>query len=442
MGRFIFILISLFVYYFFILNSPSKYSDQSIYLSNALLFCYSLWRLCSDKKMPYSVQKMFYLFILFFMTIAPLLQYKDGVQTVGGYRIYAETYFYLNVILLLCLFVYDIVYVKYLTTKDVDIQKFSILKKEQKVESDRWYRSLLILSLINILITCYIFRDNYLLLFFRGFESADKSDLIGNQILRAFYGAVIRPFPVICCFYYLLLGKKRERKLLFITLSLFSNFPLSLARLYAAAFYIPMILILFPYFRKGFRFVYLFVIGLLVAFPFLNQFRSFSLDKRIGLGFDFEMFTSINFDSYQSFAWVFQNGEITNGRQLMCVLFFWIPRSLWPDKPYMSGRMIAEKYNLWFEQISMNYFGEGYLNFGIVGVLLFTVLLAYVSARFDKLYWMTNVGYIYNSFSVFYLLFIGMFFFIMRGDLMNAFSYTISLFFGAYIVYRLTKKFY
>lgn len=160
------------------------------------------------------------------------------------------------------------------------------------------------------------------------------------------------------------------------------------------------------------------------------------------MGFDFDMFTSINFDSYQSLAWVFQNNEVTNGRQLMCVLFFWIPRSFWPDKPYMSGRMIAEKYNLWFEQISMNYFGEGYLNFGIMGVLLFTVVLAYISARFDKLYWVTNIGKIHNSFAVFYLLFMGMFFFIMRGDLMNAFSYTLSLLFGAYLVYRLTREFY
>ena len=444
MVRLLFVIIAFLIYAFYILGASGSYSDESIYVLNALLFSYSLMRLFLGRQYPYSMQKMFYLFMLFFMVIAPILQYKEGIQTVGGYRISSDTYLFVNALLLSVVVVFDLSYACFFRKKGRDGVPFSIERKEYAAESERWFKALFFCAIVSLLITCYVHRNHLLLLFFRGIESSDigKNDLIENQIFRAFYNAFVRPIPMLCCLYYLLLGKKPERKVLFIILALFTNFPLSLARLYAAAFYIPMILILIPAFRKGFRFIYLFILGLLVVFPFLNQFRSFSIKHRIEMGFDFDMFTSINFDSYQSLAWVFQNNEVTNGRQLMCVLFFWIPRSFWPDKPYMSGRMIAEKYNLWFEQISMNYFGEGYLNFGIMGVLLFTVVLAYISARFDKLYWVTNIGKIHNSFAVFYLLFMGMFFFIMLGDLMNAFSYTLSLLFGAYLVYRLTREFY
>ena len=40
---------------------------------------------------------------------------------------------------------------------------------------------------------------------------------------------------------------------------------------------------------------------------------------------------------------------------------------MWPDKPIGSGGFIAEQYDFFFDHISLNYWAEGYINFGILG---------------------------------------------------------------------------
>jgi len=52
------------------------------------------------------------------------------------------------------------------------------------------------------------------------------------------------------------------------------------------------------------------------------------------------MFVARDFDSYQNFAIVFFEDFITYERQLLGALLFWVPRSIWPNKPIGSGAFV------------------------------------------------------------------------------------------------------
>ncbi|MBS5037215.1 MAG: O-antigen polysaccharide polymerase Wzy [Fusobacterium sp.] len=79
----------------------------------------------------------------------------------------------------------------------------------------------------------------------------------------------------------------------------------------------------------------------------------------------------------------------------------------------------------------MNYFGEGYINFGYIGIVLFIIFIAYINARFDKLYWNYREK---NYFVVFYLIMLSMEIFILRGDLMSSFAYLIDSFLSGIVI--------
>jgi oligosaccharide repeat unit polymerase len=133
-----------------------------------------------------------------------------------------------------------------------------------------------------------------------------------------------------------------------------------------------------------------------------------------------------NFDAYQNFARVVHDNFISYGRQLIGTIFFFIPRSIWPNKPTGSGSTLADMNGQPFGNISMPYIAEGYINFGIFGVILFMFFLGYILNTFDTFFW-NNKKNKTTLFNVYYTILIGLIFFIMRGDMLSSISYTIGL---------------
>ncbi|TGY05115.1 oligosaccharide repeat unit polymerase [Muribaculum sp. NM65_B17] len=444
--RSIFIFFNAFIFvmaiYAIMIASPGKYKSDAVYLSNAAIIIYSLLHILSNENKAYSAKKIFYLFIFFFMGIAPLMQFKMGTETVGGYKISEDTYIITNLITLLMLFIYDLTYnysYKHINKPILTLDKTPVSVKKIK----KWRAILLGISIVSVAYTIFYFRNNLYLLIFRGL-----SDIVGDDVSQKsgnftgpLFDCIIRPLSVVCCINYWAIGKSKTYKFYFFILMLISCFPISLARLRTAAYYMPLLILAFPKIRYNNRFIFLFLIGFLVIFPLLNNFRTWSNGSFEFSNLDFNMFCNMNYDSYQSFAFVVQNGIVTYGRQLLVVLFFWIPRSIWPDKPYMSGRWVAHEHDLWFDQISMNYFGEGFINGGILGVIVFTIFLAFITAKFDKSYWIFYKGSPNNLFAPFFLLFIGMYFFFMRGDLMYGTQYTICLLGTNFLIYKISRHY-
>ena len=85
----------------------------------------------------------------------------------------------------------------------------------------------------------------------------------------------------------------------------------------------------------------------------------------------------MNFDASQEFMIAMKWQTITWGYQLLGALFFFVPRAIWATKPIGSGAMLASHQPRAFTNIAMPYWGEGYMNFGILGVVIFTIILAY-----------------------------------------------------------------
>jgi oligosaccharide repeat unit polymerase len=196
-----------------------------------------------------------------------------------------------------------------------------------------------------------------------------------------------------------------------------------------AALYIPFIIHFSNLWNKPYRLQFSLLISLFFIFPLLNLFRYFNSEEfnlDIIKHFDFTFLDSGNFDAYQNFARTINQDFITFGSQLSVVFLFFIPRSIWPSKPYGSGSTLAEINGQSFGNISMPYMAEGYVNFGFLGVALFMFILGVILNSLDYKFW-NNKTEKSTPFTIYYSMLIGLIFFIMRGDLLSSFTYTVGL---------------
>jgi oligosaccharide repeat unit polymerase len=388
---------------------------------------------------------MFFLFSFFFFGVAPLLQYSNNVRIFGGV-LTENDYFFTNLIVIAILVLYTFFYsIFYKYTNGV--MKSSFVDKF-KVPIKLSSKQIVVLLCISAFSFFILFRYNHyslLNMLVRRWETgiAISQNIVENKSIMLITTNFFRPISMVCFLYYGFIQKKQ--KVIYVILfglAVLTCFPTGMARFAAASLYIPVCLMLFSTLRKQNVFSLCLMFGLLVFFPFLDQFRRFSTQTGIKkFAFNFDMFMQGHFDSYANFAQILSHNIITDGRQLLGVLFFWVPRSLWPNKPIGTGAFLSDKIGLSYNNISANFFAEGYANFGFIGILLFVLLIAFITAKFDKLYWTNNAFKLNNIFTVFYLILLGLFFFILRGDLLSSFAYTMgyiaSVFFVFFIVNRL-----
>ena len=152
------------------------------------------------------------------------------------------------------------------------------------------------------------------------------------QSISLIVNLFIRPMPLICLVIYKLFKKHKRLdfiEIILILITLFSNSPIGMARFQAAALYIPILLVYFKPLSRKLNFTLLFCFGLLVVFPFLNQFRYVdTIENEVFL--NTEMFTEEHFDAYQNTVNVVKNETITYGNQILGVVFFYVPDQFGP----------------------------------------------------------------------------------------------------------------
>ena len=378
----------------------------------------------------FSLYKLFHLFFLFFFCISPSIQFKESISfldTSFGDDIYIETSF----LLLICLLTYHLFYNSFRKKKE-HAPSPTIKEQPGKAISTTKEIMMVIFSISIFFLILYKNNFNYLSILFRGGEFVDRKSLSNssNLILNNF----LRPMPLILYLstFYI---KLRHRFIRYVLLMIvfISCPPTGMARFAAAEIYLPILLTSMPLFKKKNYFVIISTFGLLIAFPFLNNFRHFNEGTELTVGLDFSQFEELHFDTFSMFMRVVKDDIITYGQQLIGVFLFFIPRSIWPNKPIGSGSFVAHETDLSFDNISMPYFAEGYINFGFIGIILFTYLLAVITAKADQYFWGKSEKKIND---IAYLLFCGLLIFILRGDLMSSFSYTC----GALASYVIIKK--
>lgn len=408
----------------------------SIYAIFTLLMCVSVKELYNNRHMPFSLQKMFFIFWLFFISIAPVAQFKKNVRIWGGVPLTEWDYVYAGVILLIVLLIYNIVYNNNISRGS---KPLSILLYCETIKI-RYKKPTIIFNLILITICSLItlsyfwFCDfNPYLIFFRVEDlMSDNSQQI-SPIQSLIFGATIRPLNlIIFCIYKMIYPKENKVAVIIFLLGLLAMFPTGTSRASAAAVYIPVVLVSIPLLRKRWVFVNVMMAAVFVIWPFLTLFRNSEKLEEGKFVIDTSLFTAGDMDAFSSFARVLKFDIITYGYQLLGNFLFFVPRSIWADKPEGSSFLLSKICNLDLDNISCLYFAEGYINFGLIGVFLFTYVLARVSAALDRFYWIKC----YSSalFSIIYFVCIGFIFLILRGDLLSSVSYFIGMCVCIYLV--------
>jgi hypothetical protein len=114
------------------------------------------------------------------------------------------------------------------------------------------------------------------------------------------------------------------------------------------------------------------VVGFVVVFPLADAFRTEqtgSLDAVTPasslLNPDYDAYAQLDNTS----LYVERQG-LTDGRQALGVLLFWVPRATWQDKPEDTGIVLANFREYTFTNLSAPMWAELFINFGWPGVAL------------------------------------------------------------------------
>jgi len=250
----------------------------------------------------------------------------------------------------------------------------------------------------------------------------------------------LRAIPLLSLAGFILLKKKwankREWRFLLtalILINLLVNNPLASSRYWAGTVVLGFIVMLFRRLNIGRGYLAAaLLVGILFLFPLSNELR-YKTVETISLS-DFRLsglktaYTSPHFDAYEmgvhTLQYVGKEG-VTWGRQLLGPLFFWIPRALWRGKPVGSGGVVASYFAYPQINLSCPLPFEGYINFGVIGLIVFAYLIGVLFSSLDEYHWKVSTATSSEVISAYYPFLLGFSFLAMRGDLMSGFSYTV-----------------
>jgi hypothetical protein len=133
----------------------------------------------------------------------------------------------------------------------------------------------------------------------------------------------------------------------------------------------------------------------------------------------------------------------TSGRQLLTALAFPVPRSYWPAKSVGSGALVHGELKKEWTNVSCPLPAEGYINFGLLGTLLFSALFAAGAHRYDAYYWRWRTQRAHlGDFSfplLFYPVVLMLAFFLLRGDLLSSLATGLGLYAAGYFFHALLR---
>lgn len=427
---------SLLVYYqltwLFLDDLPGLYiAINSLFLACCIYF------LLLGNKYPFSLYHCFYLFYLLFFGLTPPMEMYLGAIYWGAPQTVFSQYELVTFLALLSLFVFHYSYRLSFTRKSRRTNNSPSEAETGKDTSSPLI--LLLLSMFGFASILYFNNFSYISVLFRGGELVDRIDL--GQIWNLIYSQVIFPIPCVALVVYLQSpSSKRNALVTLVLLVIFvlANPATGMARWKAAAFYIAVLVSFFPMIMNyRFLMVTLLSVGLLFIFPILNNFRNYAAGASL-FEFDSSFIYAGHFDTFQSFANAVDQSFISYGYQLLGALFFFVPRSYWPTKPVGSGTEMAGQNNFTFDNISMNFLAEGYVNFGFPGIFLFAAFAGFAIARLDFSFRNTP-RYGSSATRIFSIFMVGLVFFILRGDLLSSTAYATGLFISIFLIVKLSR---
>jgi hypothetical protein len=174
--------------------------------------------------------------------------------------------------------------------------------------------------------------------------------------------------------------------------------------------------------------------GMLFLFPAADAFRR-TTDTKVEAVGPVTALTTGDFDAFpqivNTLSYVDAYG-MSLGHQLLGVLLFWVPRSVWPGKPTGTGTVVAEHMGYDFTNISSPLWAELFIDFGWIGVVAGLGALGYwfriQDLRTDLYLRSFPIPPVAAGVLTFYLLIV------LRGSLLNAASYLLVILISAWFV--------
>lgn len=161
------------------------------------------------------------------------------------------------------------------------------------------------------------------------------------------------------------------------------------------------------------------------------------LDQFEGEGIG-EVFNTLHYDAFANIGatldYISYEGY-TYGNQLLGAFFFFVPRGIWEDKPISTGQLVGEhlidRYEFTYSNLSNPMVSEGYVNFGIFGIVLLALLLAGSIVYLKS--WLQSKNYLKKMMGFYFAIHL---LFFLRGDFTNGYSYYIGTLIGVLILPR------
>ena len=429
-NKIIFLTILFFpIFILLIYNFVGVPENKIFFLSNFIIITLTYFGMFYRPTQFYSLSKIFYIFSLVFFGFVPLLNELDGnvlrgdsfnkndKLTANFFIITGIIFFFLGQNLRVNFF-------------DKFINNLPDIKKLN-----------FFFFIIFIIFFIFILRKwefNFYYLSIRGYHG-----LFESKIDFLFYTRVIRNIPLVLFIIFFYQYKKNKKYfnqnqkiknnilLWFLFLATFLTIlPTSLPRVQGATILIGFLIIFTKIWERPVVMPISIIIGLLILFPFLNNFRlrGSELYQNFFI-IDFTYLKKAHFDSYQNFVRLIELDIITYGKQLSSTIFFFIPRSIWESKSIGSGGLIANQLDYINKNISMPFIAEGYINFGIIGLILFTFLIGLILGNLDRVAWRLKNLNMDCLFLYFYYFQFGFVFFLLRGSLINGATFFLSFLF-------------
>lgn len=406
-------------------------NKEAVYITFLINTIIIIYQLMKTTKIGYSINDMIWIFLLAFMVIAAILQYMNGLFPWPDSHVITDNIIIsANIIILIFMIVYIItkraINVK-LTYYNSNLMAFNNVRTIMNIG---FY--------ISILCTIYvIWNVGFINLFSRSTNYITGIGSVGALIVENSFTAV--PIITLSIHYiYRDINKKYYSKTKFFILLIMGvviNFPTGMPRFKMAMVYIGIFIVFKNKFKNKYIFKYLILFGLLFIFPVINIFRYNTFSDlssfNIILPNPTEDFLKGDFDSFSMLCrnvfFITENG-ITWGNQLLGNILFFVPRSMWQAKPIGSGAFIGEWFGWSFTNVSLPFIGEGLINFGIIGVVIFASISSYVVTKIHYIYEIAiiNENTKVTVVRILYPFIIGFAFFIMRGDLLSSFSFMLA----------------
>lgn len=394
---------------------------------------------------------VFLVFNLLFFIVAPVIQIDDIVKdSIEGGRfiqnfpyseskcIRANTY----------LFIFNLVFFLTYLIVNKNVKNDNIIPEKDDNHYSNIPLTLSILAFVSILIV--LININTISFQFQNefYKEVDATSTSKYLIIQKFL-FFIPLSGVILAYNYLKKKKKNVSNyyfvlvyfLFFLALVFFLKNPLTEKRNALGPIYITLIFVFFKTIIdtnfKTMRFMFLSMILLFPVLTILTHSR-YSLSQMISrpavltTNFQYlhvnDAFNSLHYDAYPNFLATidyFDKKNVVYGEPLAGGLLFFVPRSVWRDKPestgFKIGNYLIDNYGFNFNNLSNPYISEAYLNFGFLGILIYPVLLALFFR--NMILWLKGNDILKSVFA-FYVAIYLMYF--LRGDFTNGFAYLVS----------------